>query len=72
MADILRYCQDCGLDRLFEQLHGLAGACPDAPDGHCPEWTCVACGAVLIIGLSSMPTAGSVRTEPAVEFDRVA
>jgi hypothetical protein len=72
MAETLRHCQDCGLDRQFEQLHGLAGHCPDAPDGQCPEWACVACGAVLIIGLSSlMPLSGAVR-RPVVELDRVA
>jgi hypothetical protein len=70
MAEILRYCQDCGLDRQFEQLHGLAGSCPDGADGQCPEWACVACGAVLIIGLTSLPAPS--RQAPDVVFDRVA
>jgi hypothetical protein len=72
MAEILRSCQDCGLDRQFEQLHGLAGSCPDAADGQCPEWACVACGAVLIMGLSSLSAVRPPAAAPDVVFDRVA
>jgi hypothetical protein len=50
MAEIIRHCPDCGLDRSITQHHGLAGRCPDSPDLCCPEWYCVTCGAALLIG----------------------
>ena len=33
MVETIRYCPDCGRERLFEQPHAIAGTCPDAPDG---------------------------------------
>jgi hypothetical protein len=50
MAQIVRHCQDCDWDRPFEQVHDQPGECPDTPDGDCPEWSCTACGAALLIG----------------------
>ena len=50
MAEIIRHCPDCGLDRSTTQHHGLANRCPDSPDLCCPEWYCVNCGAALLIG----------------------
>ncbi len=50
MAEIIRHCPDCGLDRSITQHHGLSGRCPDSPDLYCPEWYCVTCGAALLIG----------------------
>jgi hypothetical protein len=50
VAQIVRHCPDCDWDRPFEQLHDVPGACPDTPDGDCPEWSCTACGAALLIG----------------------
>ena len=50
MAEIIRHCPDCGLDRSITQHHGLSGRCPDSPDRCCPEWYCVTCGAALLIG----------------------
>lgn len=51
MAQIVRHCTDCGWDRSFELVHDQPGECPDAPDGECPEWSCTACGAALLIGV---------------------
>ena len=48
MAETIRYCPDCGRDRLFEQHHA-AGYCPDDPDGCCSEWSCTDCGSALLI-----------------------
>ena len=50
MAEIIRHCPDCGLDRSITQHHGIASRCPDSPDLCCPEWYCVTCGAALLIG----------------------
>ena len=50
MAQIVRHCPDCGWDHPFEQFHGQLAICPDTPDGDCPEWSCTACGAALMIG----------------------
>jgi hypothetical protein len=50
MAEIIRHCPDCGWDRSFAQHHVVPGWCPEAPDGHCPEWFCTACGTALLIG----------------------
>jgi hypothetical protein len=50
MTRIVRHCPDCGWDRPFEQHHDEPGGCPDSPDGDCPEWSCTACGAALLIG----------------------
>jgi len=50
MAEIIRRCPDCGLDRPFQQHQGAADWCADADDRyspdwpsadrHCPEWYC--------------------------------
>ena len=55
MAEMTRYCADCGWQRLFERRHAIAGICPDAPDGQCPEWICTACGATLLIDVATGP-----------------
>jgi hypothetical protein len=52
MIETIRYCPDCGRDRLFEQYHA-AGDCPDDPDGCCDEWSCTGCGSALLIGFTS-------------------
>jgi hypothetical protein len=49
MAQMVRCCPDCRSDQPFEQYHDDPG-CPDSPDGHCPEWSCTACGAALFLG----------------------
>jgi len=33
----------------------MAGSCPDAPDGRCPEWMCTGCGAALLIDVAAGP-----------------
>jgi hypothetical protein len=50
VAEIARHCPDCGPDHPLEQFHDQPGACPDAPDGDCPEWSCTACETALLIG----------------------
>ena len=45
MSQPLGGCPECGGDRPFEQVHAVAGECPDVPGGDCPEWACQACGA---------------------------
>jgi hypothetical protein len=50
MVEMVRHCPDCGSDRQFEQHHPDQGGCPDSRDGYCPEWSCTACGAGLLIG----------------------
>lgn len=49
-ALMVRYCPDCCQDTAFEQHHADVGSCPDSPDGHCPEWCCIRCGAGLLTG----------------------
>ena len=65
MVETIRYCPDCGWDRLFEQPHALAGGCPDAPDGCCAEWFCTGCGAAMLIGFTSYPTVAVYARQPA-------
>jgi hypothetical protein len=55
MAEMTRYCADCGWVRLFEPHHALGGTCPGSPDGQCPEWMCAACGAALLIDVAVSP-----------------
>jgi hypothetical protein len=50
MSLMYRACPDCRDDRPFEPYHGAPGTCPDSPDGECPEWACVDCGAALFTG----------------------
>jgi hypothetical protein len=50
MTEIIRNCPDCGQDRAFAQHHEAAAWCPDAVDGDCPEWYCLACGATVLTG----------------------
>jgi hypothetical protein len=52
MGQTIRYCPDCGWDRLFEQPHPHPGSCADALDRVCPEWSCTECGAALLIEVS--------------------
>jgi hypothetical protein len=60
MAETIRYCPDCGRDRLFEQHH--AGDCPDDPGGCCGEWSCTECGSALLIGFTSgLPEPATTR-----------
>ena len=65
MTELIRRCPDCG--RSLEQVHRLAGWCPDSADADCPEWYCPRCGAALLIG--DVPAA---IIRPAVVHDRVA
>jgi hypothetical protein len=53
MAEMTRYCADCGWEQFFEPHHAIAGDCPDSPDGQCPEWMCTACGAALLIDVAT-------------------
>ncbi|HEY7432912.1 MAG TPA: hypothetical protein VH641_19495 [Streptosporangiaceae bacterium] len=50
MSQMFRSCPDCRAERQFEQYHSTPGACPDSPDGICPEWSCTVCGAALLVG----------------------
>jgi len=74
MAQIVRHCADCDADRPFEQPHDEPGGCPDTPDGECAEWSCMACGAALLIGVSWLAAdqAEAVRAGPAELHRRVA
>jgi hypothetical protein len=49
MGATFRSCQDCGGEQLFEQPHEAPGSCPDSPDGRCPEWSCIECGATVVM-----------------------
>jgi hypothetical protein len=69
IAQMVRYCPDCRSDEPFEQYHAAAGGCPDSPDGECPEWSCTACGAALLIGF--VPYADESSRVPVLR-DRVA
>ncbi len=55
MVEMIRYCPDCGWDRLFEQHHAETGSCPDSPDDWCPELSCTDCGAALLISFAPFP-----------------
>jgi hypothetical protein len=68
MTQMVRYCRDCAKDRPFEQHH-RPGRCPDAPDGDCPEWSCTACEAALLIGVVPL---GVPAALPALARRRVA
>ena len=50
MTDMFRHCPHCGSAQRFAQYHAEPVPCPDAVDGICPEWSCEACGTVLLIG----------------------
>lgn len=63
MAQLVRHCPDCCRDRPFEQLHDRA--CPDTPDGECPEWMCAACGAALLIRVPVLAGAALAGAWPA-------
>ena len=63
MSQPLGGCPECGGDQPFEQVHAVAGECPDVPGGDCPEWACQACGAALIMG--TLPVAVTVSPVPA-------
>jgi hypothetical protein len=54
MVEMIRFCPDCARNRLFEQHHVAAGACPDSPDSWCPEWCCTDCGAALLIRVTAL------------------
>jgi hypothetical protein len=76
MAHFVRHCPDCYGYRRFERLHDQPGECPDSPDGNeCPEWSCTACGAALLIGVipvSFAPTLDVMATLRALRSRRVA
>jgi hypothetical protein len=65
MVETIRYCPDCGWGRTFEQPHPLVGACPDAPDGCCAEWSCTGCGAAMLIGFTWYPADTVYARQPA-------
>jgi uncharacterized protein (DUF983 family) len=52
LEQLVRQCPSCGSGRLFEQHHQEASGCPDSADGQCPEWSCTACGAALLIDVA--------------------
>ena len=62
MSQPLGGCPECGGDQPFEQVHAVAGECPDVPGGECPEWACQACGAAVIMGI--LPAADAVLASP--------
>ena len=64
MGQTIRYCPDCGWDRLFEQPHPEPGSCPDAVDGFCPEWSDTECGAALLIEVAAGPAHAARAAEP--------
>jgi hypothetical protein len=51
MTHLSRYCTGCSEERLFEQFHAEPASCPDAAEGDCQEWACIACGDAFMIGL---------------------
>jgi hypothetical protein len=53
MIETMRHCPDCDQDQPFEPLHAQDGDCSDAADGSCPEWSCLRCGAGLLLGCLS-------------------
>jgi hypothetical protein len=57
MSQPLGGCPECGASQPFEQVHAVAGECPDVPDGDCPEWACQSCGAAVIMGILPVPAA---------------
>ncbi len=59
MIELIRHCPDCASEQVFELAHPVAGGCPDAPDGECPELWCMACGAALLAGLLPVPAAAA-------------
>ena len=65
MVEMIRFCPDCGWNRLFEQRHAVAGCCPDSPDGCCPEWCCTGCGAALLVRFTSLPPEMATERQPA-------
>jgi hypothetical protein len=65
MVETIWFCPDCGWDRLFEQHHAAAGACPDSPDGWCFEWYCTDCGAALLLRPTSLPRQVAPQRQPA-------
>jgi hypothetical protein len=64
MSQPLGGCPECGGDQPFQQVHAVAGECPDVPGGDCPEWACQACGAAVIMG--TLPVASPVLADPAL------
>jgi hypothetical protein len=64
MDQKIRYCPDCGWDRLFEQPHPEPATCPDAVDGFCPEWSDTECGAALLIEVAAGPAHPARAAEP--------
>ena len=68
MSQPLGGCPECGGDQPFQQVHAVAGECPDVPGGDCPEWACQACGAAVIMGtlpgLASPVLASPVLASP--------
>jgi hypothetical protein len=63
VSQMIRFCPECGDDRLLESYHGEPGGCPDSPDGDCPEWGCAACGTALLIGLAATDGTTATATE---------
>jgi len=70
MAQPLDGCPGCGGDQSFEQIHAVAGECPDVPGGECPEWACTSCGTAVIMGVPAASPArartGSVQARQSV------
>jgi hypothetical protein len=57
-------CPDCGGDQPLEQIHAVAGECPDAPGEECPEWACPRCGAAFIMATAPMAAAVAGSRRP--------
>ena len=63
MGPMFRPCQDCGGEQLFEQAHTIAGSCPDAPGGMCPDWSCTECGAATLGLVLPQPSRAAVLAD---------
>ena len=57
-------CPDCGDNQPLEQIHAVAGECPDAPGEECPEWACPSCGAAFIAGTAPAAAAFTGSRRP--------
>jgi hypothetical protein len=59
-------CPDCGGDQPLEQVHAVAGECPEARrlpslGEECPEWACPSCGAAFIMAAAATAAAAGFR-----------
>ena len=55
MNQISSYCPDCRDLKAFAPAHPDPRSCSDGPEGICPEWYCMACGAAVLLGILPAP-----------------